>query len=155
MKEPDYRITALAEEPKWIEIAATWFHKKWNIAEQTYRQSMEQSRACPEGIPQWYIALDCRGQILGGLGVIENDFHKRKDLRPNICAVYVEEGWRGQGLARDLLAHACAALAKMGEREVFLLTDHIGFYEACGWEFWCMAEEEAGGSARVYRKALK
>ena len=59
MKEPDYRITALAEEPKWIEIAATWFHKKWNIAEQTYRQSMEQSRAYPEGIPQWYIALDC------------------------------------------------------------------------------------------------
>lgn len=92
---------------------------------------------------------------MGGLGVIENDFHKRQDLRPNIYAVYVEKAWRGQGMARALLAYACTALAEMGEKEVFLLTDHVGFYEACGWEFWCMAEELNGGRARVYRKALK
>ncbi len=37
------------------------------------------------------------GQIIGGIGVIENDFHDRKDLAPNVCAVYTEEDRRGDG----------------------------------------------------------
>ena len=39
----------------------------------------------------------------GGAGVIENDFHDRKDLTPNVCAVYVEEHCRCQGIAGKLL----------------------------------------------------
>lgn len=35
-------------------------------------------------IPNWFIA---------GAGVIENDFHNRPDLTPNICALYVEEDY--------------------------------------------------------------
>lgn len=27
-------------------------------------------------------------KIAGGMGVIENDFHDRKDLAPNVCAVW-------------------------------------------------------------------
>ena len=38
-------------------------------------------------VPQWYMALDGE-RIIGGMGVIENDFHDRKDLAPNVCAVY-------------------------------------------------------------------
>ena len=155
MEEKQWNILTLSEQPERIEAAAAWFHEKWNIPQQIYRESMEQSKEYPKKIPQWYIAVGQDGRILGGLGVIENDFHKRQDLRPNICAVYVEKAWRGQGMARALLAYACTALAEMGEKEVFLLTDHVGFYEACGWEFWCMAEELNGGRARVYRKALK
>ena len=40
------------------------------------------------------------GRIIGGLGVIENDFHDRKDLSPNVCAVYVEEDRRCRGHRR-------------------------------------------------------
>lgn len=32
-------------------------------------------------------------------GSIANDFHDRKDLTPNICAVYTEEAYRGRGIA--------------------------------------------------------
>jgi hypothetical protein len=38
----------------------------------------------------WYLCLD-EDRIVGGMGVIENDFHNRKDLSPNICAVCTEE----------------------------------------------------------------
>lgn len=31
-------------------------------------------------------------------GSIANDFHDRKDLTPNICAVYTEEAYRGRGI---------------------------------------------------------
>ena len=41
----------------------------------------------------WYLCLDSEC-IVGGLGVIENDFHDRKDLKPNVCAVYTEKEYR-------------------------------------------------------------
>ena len=46
----------------------------------------------------WYLCLD-GDTIVAGLGVIENDFHDRKDLTPNVCAVYTEEEYRCQGIA--------------------------------------------------------
>lgn len=36
------------------------------------------------------------------MGVIENDFHDRKDLTPNVCAVYTEE-YRCQGVCRKYI----------------------------------------------------
>lgn len=42
-------------------------------------------------------------QIIGGMGVIKNDFHDKKDLTPNVCAVYTEESYRKQGIAGVLL----------------------------------------------------
>ena len=92
--------------------------------------------------------------IIGGVGAIQNDFHKRTDLTPNLCAVYVEESCRGCGAARALLEFACDDLAAIGIENVYLLTDHVGFYERCGWSFLCMAEENGGGWARVYHRAL-
>ena len=50
----------------------------------------------------WYICLYDES-IVAGLGVIENDFHDRKDLTPNVCAVYAEEEHREKGLAGNLL----------------------------------------------------
>ena len=32
-------------------------------------------------MPQWYLAVE-DGAILGGLGVIDNDFHNRKRVKP-------------------------------------------------------------------------
>ncbi len=89
-------------------------------------------------IPQWYLAVE-NGQIVGGLGVIENDFHDRKDLSPNVCAVYVEEAWRCRGIAGALLEAVCQDMAALGVPVLYLLTDHTSFYERYGWEFFCMA----------------
>ena len=85
----------------------------------------------------WYLCLH-DGQIIGGLGVIENDFHDRKDLKPNICAVYTEEKFRKKGIAGYLLNMAVEDLRSKGISPVYLLSDHSGFYERYGWEFFCM-----------------
>lgn len=87
----------------------------------------------------WYLCLQ-DGQIAGGLGVIENDFHDRKDLTPNICAVFTEEPFRCQGIAGRLLNMAVEDLRRKGISPVYLLTDHAGFYERYGWEFLCMVQ---------------
>lgn len=119
--------------------AARWFHSKWGIPLEAYAESIA---SCLEGkscVPQWYVAVS-GGRIVGGLGVIENDFHDRKDLTPNVCAVYVEEAYRCRGIAGRLLAFVCEDMARMGVGTLYLLTDHTSFYERYGWEFLCMAQ---------------
>ena len=79
-------------------------------------------------------------RIVGGMGVIENDFHDRKDLTPNVCAVYTEEAYRKRGIAGRLLDMTVGDLKSKGITPVYLVTDHTGFYEKYGWEFLCMVQ---------------
>ena len=145
----EIRIMRLADEPQKKEQAARWFHEKWGVPLEAYLQSMEESLAQSWPVPAWYLALE-GGQILGGLGVIENDFHDRPDLRPNVCAVYVDEPWRRQGIAGVMLDFACKDMAGLGTGTLYLVTDHTSFYERYGWEFLCMVGGE-GGPTRMYR----
>lgn len=144
------KIIALRNAPARLGEAARWFHKKWGIPEEAYIDSMEQCLRDEGPVPQWYWAEDA-GRIVGGLGIIENDFHDRPDLAPNVCAVYVEESHRCRGIAGALLNYVCTDMADMGISTLYLLTDHTGFYERYGWEFFCTAMgdgEEA--PARMY-----
>ena len=145
------KLVYLRNEPHLKETAARWFHEKWGIPEEAYLESMTDCIEKGEAIPQWYVVMEGE-RILGGCGIIENDFHERKDLAPNVCAVYVEEDCRCQGLAGLLLNTACADLAAHGIEDVYLLTDHTSFYERYGWAFLCMVQENGGDSARIYHR---
>lgn len=135
----NYHIIKLTDRPELKEKAALWFHEKWGIPLEAYRDSMEECLTKNTAVPQWYMAMD-NGQIIGGLGVIENDFHNRKDLTPNVCAVYTEKERRGNGIARALLHYVCADMKKNGIDTLYLVTDHTSFYERYGWEFLCMVQ---------------
>lgn len=99
MKE--YTYVTLRQRPELKESAAAWFHDKWEVPQEAYLACME-AYLSHETEYGWYLCLDS-GRIAGGLGVIENDFHNRKDLAPNICAVYTEQEYRCQGIAGRLL----------------------------------------------------
>lgn len=104
-------ILMLREHREYIKKAAAWFHAKWGVPQAAYEESM---LACLEqntAIPQWYLAVH-QEEIIGGVGVIENDFHDRKDLSPNLCALFVEEAWRKQGIAGRLLQFVCDDMVK-------------------------------------------
>ncbi len=147
-----FEILKLRANPALLDRAARWFHEKWGIDEAAYRESMEDCLKGASPVPQWYAALE-DGEITGGLGVIENDFHNRKDLAPNVCAVYTEEAYRGKGIAGALLETVCRDIASLGVNTLYLLTDHNSFYERYGWEFFCMAQGDGEESpARLYRK---
>lgn len=111
---------------------------------------MEECLSGENPVPQWYLAVEGR-EIVGGLGVIENDFHDRKDLAPNVCAVYTEKAKRGRGVAGRLLGHACADMKARGVSTLYLVTDHTSFYERYGWEFFCMVRGDGEpGMTRMY-----
>ena len=89
-------------------------------------------------------------RIIAGCGVIANDFHERRDLTPNVCAVYVDEEFRNQGIAGFMLRFVCADMAAMGVDTLYLLTDLTGFYERYGWQFCGMVRGDDGKLSRMY-----
>lgn len=146
----EYQIVCLTDQPGRKEQAARWFHEKWGVPLAAYLESMD---ACLRGdgpVPRWYLALE-GGRIIGGLGVIENDFHDRKDLAPNVCAVYTEPDRRRRGVAGALLGRVCADMAERGIGTLYLVTDHTSFYERYGWKFLCMVQWDGEpGLTRMY-----
>jgi GNAT superfamily N-acetyltransferase len=143
------KIIRLTDRPEMKEQMADWFHEKWGIPREAYVESMEQCLLKASPIPQWYVAME-GGRIVGGIGVIENDFHDRKDLFPNVCALYVEPDFRGRGIAGALLDFVRSEMSEQGIGRLYLITDHTSFYERYGWEFLCNVNEDGGGTARMY-----
>lgn len=150
----NYNIIRLIDRPEIKEEAAEWFHEKWDIPLEAYAESMEECLMKRNSVPQWYVAIE-GDRIIGGLGVIENDFHNRKDLAPNVCAVYVDEDKRCNGVAGALLNYVCADMKERGVDTLYLLTDHTSFYERYGWEFLCMVQGDGEqGMSRIYKKVI-
>ena len=132
-------VTRLADYPALKDRAAAWFHEKWGVPLEAYLESMDQCLTGKDKVPQWYVITNGE-RIIAGAGVIENDFHERKDLTPNVCALYVEEEYRRQGLAGKILQFVCEDMARRGIYTLYLLTDHTDFYERYGWQFLCMVQ---------------
>ena len=130
------RILKIREHSELAETAAQWFHSKWKIPLEAYRESISECIHGGKSIPQWYVSV-IDEEIAGGIGVIENDFHSRKDLTPNVCAVYVERTHRCKGIAGTMLNYVCDDMENFGIDTLYLVTDHTSFYERYGWTFLC------------------
>ena len=149
----EYRIYRITEIQNKLSDVAEWFHSKWGVPKEAYLESMTDAINSEGAVPQWYVACLDNGEIVGGLGVIENDFHDRKDLAPNVCAVFVEPNYRGQGIAGELLNFVYEDMKAHGVSPLYLLTDHDSFYERYGWEFYCLAQGDGEDEpSRMYIK---
>ena len=144
----EYQYITLREKPEKIKEAAQWFHEKWGVPIEAYLECMEDylSGNTEYG---WYLCLD-GDNIIGGVGIIENDFHERKDLSPNVCAVYTDENYRCQGIAGKLLNMVVEDMRSKGISPVYIVTDHTGFYERYGWEFLGMVQGCDPEPTRMY-----
>ncbi len=154
MGDKTYKIISLRDRTDLNEEASLMFHKKWGVPQEAYLESMCDCQKNISGIPQWYVVINDEEEIIAGAGVIENDFHKRKDLTPNLCALYVKREYRKLGIARNLLDFVCSDLSKMGYKKLYLITGHEHFYEKCGWSYLHMVQENDGNFIRMYKKEI-
>ena len=138
IEENAYSYFTLRDRPELKDEAAEWFCSKWSIPKDAYLECMDAYLNHQTELG-WHLCMD-GDRIIGGLGVIENDFHDRKDLSPNVCAVYTEKEYRKQGIAGRLLNMAVDDLKTKGITPVYLVTNHVGFYERYGWVFLCMVQ---------------
>lgn len=134
----NYKFVTLRERKDLSLDASKFFSSKWGIDVEAYYQSINDyiNHKTDYG---WYLCLD-NNKIVGGIGVIDNDFHERKDLFPNLCALYVEEEYRNNGIGGNLLKMAVKALKSKGIDKVYLITEHINYYERYGFKFLTMVK---------------
>ena len=145
-----YTGIRLCDHPERLDKAAEWFAQRWGIAEAAYRQSMQASLHPKDAVPQWYLVLTPQGRVAAGAGGSENEFHERRDLAPNVCALFVEPEDRGRGIAGALLEAIRRDMAQAGYARLYLLTDHTGFYERYGWSLTAMVPDGEGVLSRMY-----
>ena len=86
-------------------------------------------------------AADHEGRSVAGLGMMEIDWpphpaHPLMDKRGYILNVYVEADFRGQGIAKKLMAEATREAQRRGLQFMILHATAQGrpLYEALGWE---------------------
>ena len=142
-----YQFITLRERSDLKNKAAQWFHSRWGVPEEAYIECMD-SYLQKDTEYGWYLCLDGEN-IIAGMGVIANDFHNRKDLTPNVCAVYTDEEYRHKGIAGKLLNMVVEDQKKHKISPLYLVTDHTGFYERYGWDFFCMVQ--SNGESQLSR----
>jgi len=129
-----YEIIAIRENPTYTERAVSYFSERWGIDEKLYLDCMMNSLNTPSNLPRFYLMLEGE-RIIGGYGLVTNDFVSRQDLFPYLCALYIEEDKRGHGLGSTLLNHGRSEAHRLGYDKLYLCTDLEGFYEKNGWRF--------------------
>jgi len=136
-----------------LERFLDFFRKHWGHPE-LYRDCMTAALDSSSPLPQWYLAVMPGGEIAGGAGLITNDFISRMDLTPWLCALHVEEKFRGNGLGGELIRHAAKCAEQTGYRNIFCCTDHVGYYERYGFEYVGIGYHPWNETSRIYRKSL-
>ena len=146
----NYRIISIKDSPMYSERAIDWFTSKWGIERKEYEKSFWDCLNKNESLPQWYLVFDEEDEIIGGCGLIQNDFVDRTDLFPYLCALFVEKKARGHALGAKLLENARREGLKLGFDKLYLCTDHTKYYEKYGWQYIATGNHPWGGTSRIY-----
>ena len=62
-------ILKLRDHKELLDKAAGWFHSKWGIPVEAYRESIRESLENKSSVPQWYVVLE-KNEIIGGIGAV-------------------------------------------------------------------------------------
>jgi len=128
------RIVSVRERPALCDRAIAYFQKRWASEDSlmVYEDCIRASLDSASLLPEWYLLMD-GDTIAGGAGLISNDFISRMDLSPWLCALRIEEEYRGHAYGALLLERAKADAAAKGFPKLYLCSDHVGYYEKYGF----------------------
>lgn len=128
-------IISLREQPEYLEKTIAYFQAKWpSVLPEIYDNCLRNAVGARNDLPQWYL-LEEDGKTIGCAGLITNDFISRGDLYPWLCALFVEEEYRGRRLSELLIERAKADTKSFGFSHLYLSTSHVGLYEKMGFTY--------------------
>lgn len=150
------QLIAIRDNPEYLNEAIAYFQKRWASKDSmmVYEDCLTHSLDTPSPLPRWYILLEGE-KVIGGAGLITNDFISRMDLYPWFCALYIEEEYRGKSLGKLLMERAKEDAFLGGFKAMYLCTDHVGYYERYGFEHIGTGYHPWGDFSRVYEIKLE
>lgn len=148
------KIISVRENPSYKEQAITYFQKKWkSVLPEIYNDCITHSINARNPLPQWYLLIK-DDHIIGCTGLITNDFISRGDLYPWLCALYIEEGQRGNAYGQLLMERVKKDTLKLGFNYLYLCTSHIGYYEKYNFKYIGNGYHPWGETSRIYESKL-
>jgi len=149
-------IVSVRENPLYVNEAIAYFQKHWanENSMMVYDDCIRHCLDAQAHLPQWYLLMH-EGKTIGGAGLITNDFISRMDLFPWLCALYIEEEYRGSGYGSLLLEKAKQDTVKAGFSNLYLATGHTGYYERYGFICIGTGYHPWGESSRIYSARVK
>lgn len=144
-------MISIKENPEYKNKAISYIQSKWasEKSKMVYEDCISNCITTANPLPQWYL-LEDKGDIIGCAGLITNDFISRMDLYPWVCALFIEESYRGNALGSLLLSKAKDDAKRGGFSSLYLCTDHIGYYEKYGFTYIGKGYHPWGESSRIY-----
>ena len=154
MLEAAMRMVSIREHPNYRERAIHYFQQRWkSVWPIIYEDCITHCINARNDLPQWYL-LEKEDTIIGGAGLITNDFISRGDLYPWVCALFVNEEERGNAYGTLLLNKAKQDAKKFGYDHLYLCTEHIGYYEKYGFEYIGQGYHPWEEASRIYQIRL-
>lgn len=149
------RIISVKENPEYKDMVIQYFQKIWASPNtmMVYDDCISSCLSTTNPLPQWYLLMN-EDAIIGCAGLITNDFISRMDLYPWLCALYIDKEHRGNDLGSLLIEKAKSDAKNSGFLNLYLCTDHIGYYEKHGFEYIGTGYHPWGESSRIYSIVL-
>ncbi len=147
-------IYNLAEKKQYLDLVTKWLWEEWG-KDKSYEYAQYQMRhnVREDRIPMTFIAL-ADGQPVGSVSLWLNDLRCRQDLSPWLASLFVVKEMRNKGVGQKLQERAELETKKLNYPQLYLFTQHEGYYEKSGWDFLELAPKIKEGYTRIYKKKL-
>lgn len=148
------KIISVRENPEFVNKAIKYFQKSWkSVSPIIYENSISHSIHSKNPLPQWYLLMKDE-ELIGCAGLITNDFISRGDLYPWVCAIFIGEKHRGNAYSSLLIEKAKTDSKASGFENLYLCTEHIGFYEKYGFNYIGQGYHPWEEESRIYELDL-
>lgn len=145
------KIINLKTNPEYLEQAVHYYQTIWGNESNRalYDNSIRHAVLSRALLPQWYLLI-ADEKLIGTVGLVTNGFISRMDLIPWIAALYIDPDYRNQGLGGKLLKYVREEAARLGFSDVYLATDHVGYYERYQFKYIADGYHPWGEKSRIY-----
>ncbi|MCR9012973.1 GNAT family N-acetyltransferase [Gabonibacter chumensis] len=144
------KILSVKEYPEIKDNAIEYISSKWSsVSRIIYDDCISHCMTTSAALPQWYILVK-EDEWIGCAGLITNDFISRMDLYPWLCSLYIEECHRGHSYGRLLIERAIQDTKNTGFQNLYLSTEHVGYYEKYGFKYLGIGYHPWDEESRIY-----
>ena len=127
-----------------------YVRSNWGVVFDVFLKTFELGLSVSSRLPRTFVLL--RGaDIAGFYQLTESEPIKSTDYGPWISRLFIDPQERGRGLGFHLLHHGKVTAGELGYRDVYLASDHIGYYERAGFREIGLTVFETGRPVKIFR----